>query len=233
MAYHIDAESVSLDELRKRIEATDLVPSRACLTDTIRERAKALVTHGITTLAALQGELKNPKRLGAVAKATGIDTQYLILLRREIEGYFPKPAPLRVFDWLPNKDIMQLERHGIGNTASLYDMTDSARKRSALAASTGVDTATLATIAALADVMRVQWVSPLFARMLLAAGYDSAAAIAGADPAALSASLSAVNAGKRFFKGTIGLRDISRLIQAARHVPGAVRQRRHPPKKKC
>ncbi len=31
MPYHIDAEKVSLDELRKRIEETDLVPSRASL----------------------------------------------------------------------------------------------------------------------------------------------------------------------------------------------------------
>ena len=52
---------------------------------------KTLESHGIQTLAHLRTELKTPRRLDAVASATGIDPQYLILLRREIESYFPKP----------------------------------------------------------------------------------------------------------------------------------------------
>jgi hypothetical protein len=84
MTYHIDAERVSLDDLRKRIEETDLVPSRVSLLDGINTKTEVLEQHGVTTLANLRKELKNSKRLEALAKATGIDTQYLILLRREI-----------------------------------------------------------------------------------------------------------------------------------------------------
>jgi hypothetical protein len=218
MAYHIDAENISLEDLRKRIEATDLVPSRACLTDMIREKMKALEKQGIKTLASLRDELKNSKRLAFVAEATGIDTQYLILLRREIESYFPKPAALKVFDWLPKDEIVKLEQNEIWNTATLYEMTSSAKKRSELAKSTGVDTATLEILARLADLMRVQWVSPTFARMLIVAGYDSAAKVAAANADDLCESLSSINAGDRFFKGKIGLRDIKRLVQAASYV---------------
>lgn len=215
MAYHIDAENISLDDLRKRIETTDLVPSRACLTDRIREKFKALEKQRIKTLAALRNELKNSKRLASLAETTGIDTQYLILLRREIESYFPKPAALQVFDWLPKDELVKLEQNGIEDTATLYEMTSSAKKRSELAKSTGVDTATLESLARLADLMRVQWVSPKFARMLIAAGYDSAAKVAAANANALSESLSRSNAGNRFFKGKLGLRDIKRLVHAA------------------
>lgn len=218
MAYHIDAKNISLDDLRKRIEATDLVPSRACLNDKIREKMKTLEKQGIKTLASLRDELKNSKRLAAVAKATGIDTQYLILLRREIESYFPKPAALKVFDWLPKDEIVKLEQNEIGDTATLYEMTSSVKKRSELAKSTEVDTATLETLARLADLMRVQWVSPTFARMLIVAGYDSAAKVAAANAADLCEALSSINAGDRFFKGKIGLRDIKRLVQAASYV---------------
>jgi hypothetical protein len=45
MVYHIDADTISLDDVRKRIEATDLVPSRACLADKIREKMKMLEGH--------------------------------------------------------------------------------------------------------------------------------------------------------------------------------------------
>jgi hypothetical protein len=215
MAYHIDADSIRLDDLQKRIEATDLVPSRACLTDEIGKKIKAFEKQGIETLASLRIKLKTPKRLASVAEATGIDTQYLILLRREIESYFPKPATLKVFDWLPEDEIAKLEQHEIGNTATLYEMAGSSKKRSALVKSTGVDNATLEMLARLADLMRVQWVSPAFARMLIEAGYDSADKVASADTDDLCEALSNINAEKRFFKGKIGLRDTRRLILAA------------------
>jgi hypothetical protein len=155
--------------------------SRVCLADKIREKMKALERQGIKTLASLRNELKNSKRLTAVASATDIHTQYLILLRREIESYFPKPVALNVFDWLPEDEIVKLEQNRMGDTAALYEMTCSAKKRSELAKSTGVDTATLEILAQLADLMRVQWVSPTLARMLIVAGYDSAAKVAAAD----------------------------------------------------
>jgi len=88
MAYHIDAENVSLDDLLKRIEATDLVPSRASLLEKTGVKMKALEQQGITTLARLRNELKNSKRLEAVAKSTGIETQYLTLLRRKSKAGF-------------------------------------------------------------------------------------------------------------------------------------------------
>lgn len=115
MAYHIDAENVSLDDLRKRIEATDLVPSRASLTDKIGDN-------------------------------------------------------------------------------------------------------TLEILARLADLMRVQWVSPTFARMLIVAGYGNVAKVAAANADDLCKALSSINAGDRFFKGKIGLRDVKRLVQAASYV---------------
>jgi hypothetical protein len=218
MAYYIDAENISLDDLRKRIEATDLIPSRASLTDKIREKVMALENQGIKTLASLRDELKSANRVAAVAKATGIDTQYLILLRREIEGYFPKPVALKVFDWLPKDDLVKLERNGIGDSVALYEMTYCAEKRAALAKSTGVDIATLEILVQLADLMRVQWVSPTFARMLIVAGYDSATKVATANADELCEALASINTGGKFFKGKIGLRDIKRLVLAASYV---------------
>lgn len=218
MTYHINAEKVSLDDLQKRLEATDLVPSRASLREKIAIRMKALKKQGITTLAELRNELKNAKRLTAVAKATGIDEQYLVLLRREIEGYFPKPVALKTNTWLPQDEIAKLEQNGIGDTAVLYGAANNAQKRTELAKSTGVALATLEALARLADLMRVQWVSPTFAKMLIVAGYDSAAKVAAANADELCEALASINAGDRFFKGKIGLRDIKRLIQAASYV---------------
>ncbi|MDI9597920.1 MAG: hypothetical protein QM323_00270, partial [Acidobacteriota bacterium] len=115
MAYHIDDAGVTLADLRRRIEATDLVPSRACLVDGIDSAMSALGAHGVSTLAELRDSLRTKKRLDSVARSTGLDTKYLTLLRREIESYFPKPAALSAFDWLPPGDIAGLESRGVAD----------------------------------------------------------------------------------------------------------------------
>lgn len=219
MTYHMDAERVGLDELRKRIVETDLIPSRAALLDGITEKMRALEQQGITTLAGLRNELKSSKRLEALSKMTDIDSQYLTLLRREIEGYFPKPSALKAFDWLPGGEIAKLEGRGIRHAAALWEAAGNIEGRTELAKSTGVDVAVLEVLVRLVDLTRVQWVSPTTARMLVEAGYDSASKVAAADAEDLYEALARVNEGDRFFKGKIGLRDVKRVVQAAGYVP--------------
>jgi hypothetical protein len=218
MAYHIDAERVGLDDLRKRIEETDLVPSRIVLLDGLEAKFQALERQGITTLAKLRHEVKTAKRRETLSKETGVDVQYLVLLRREVEGYFPKKFALKDFDWLPKEEIARLEENRICNIAVFYEAASSVKGRTELADSIGVDGAVLETLVRLADLARVQWVSPTAARMLLEAGYDGAAMVAAADSEELYQSLARVNKGDRFFKGKIGLRDVKRLIHAAGYV---------------
>ena len=218
MAYHIDAEKISLHDLRKRLEATDLVPSRSSLLDRLEMKMKSLEKQGITTLADLRNELKTSKRLEALAKSTAVGAEYLTLLRREIEGWFPKPSPLKDFDWLPKSEIAKLESDGIRDAAALYEATDSKSKRTTLAKSTGTDLATLETLTQLVDLTRVQWVSPTTARMLLEADCTGSAKLAKADADELAEALARVNTGNKFFKGKIGLRDVKRLILAASYV---------------
>lgn len=218
MAYHLEAEKISLDDLQKRLEATDLVPSRASLLDGLGTKMKALEKQGIVTLAQLRNEFKTAKRMETLSKSTGIETEYLTLLRREVEGWFPKPFPLKAFDGLPKGEIAKLERNGIRDSAALYEATDSKSKRTALANTAGVDIATLETFAQLVDLTRVQWTSPTAARMLLEAGCSSATKLAKMDADELCEALARVNAGDKYFKGKIGLRDVKRLIHAAKYV---------------
>ena len=85
---------------------------------------------------------------------------------------------------------------------------------------TGADGAVLDSLATLADLTRVQWVSPTAARMLVETGCESAAELAAADPDALCEALERVNEGDRHFKGKIGLRDVTRLVHSAGYVAG-------------
>lgn len=218
MTFHIDDASITLADVRKRIEATDLVPSRTYLLDDIGFTMSALGAQGIATLAQLRDALKTVKRLDDVARSTGIDKQYLTLLRREIESYFPKPAALKAFDWLPEDEIAKLESHGIRDVAALYAQTGDPRSRAVLVESRGVDADVLDSLARFADLSRVQWVSPTTARWLVEVGCGSVSELAASDPKDLCDTMERVNRGSRFFKGRIGLRDVRRLVHSAGYV---------------
>lgn len=218
MSYHIDAERVSLEDLQKRIEETDLVPSRSPLLEEIDGAFSRLKAHGFATLADLRKALKNPKKIPALSKETGVDTGYLTLLRREIEGYFPKAHPVSAFDWFRKTDLDNLESSGLKNTVLLYETLTSPEKREEAATAFGVDPDLIESLYALADLTRIQWVSPTAARMLVSAGYTDAKAVAVADPEELCSDLDRVNKEHNYFKGTIGLRDIRRLVKAASYV---------------
>lgn len=219
MGYHIDAENVTLDDVRHRIDNTDLVPSRAPLLDGLESHFAALKAHGISTLRQLRGELKTPKRLAALSDTTGIAVGYLTLLRRETESWFPKPPAVTDFDWLPADDLAKLKADGIRDAAALYTRTRDARSRAAVAEAASVGADVVESLARLVDLTRVQWVSPVAARMLAEVNCDSAARLAGADAETLCEDLAKVNEGDRYFKGKIGLRDVKRLVRSARYVP--------------
>lgn len=122
-----------------------------------------------------------------------------------------------MFDWLDASLLAKLANVGIENTEQLHLAASSGR--GLLAKKIGVRVDDLAEALALADLSRVQWVSPTFARVLVAAGFDSAAKVASADAEDLCKAVAKANENSKYYKGKVGLRDIKRLVAAASYVP--------------
>lgn len=215
MSYHIDADKVGLDDLDARISNTDLVPSRASLIDDLSEKIGVLKDQKINTLAELRSAVKTTKRLETLSAATGIAKDYLVLLRREIESYFPKPLPLNRFTWLPSEEIEKLEGIGIRDTGAFYETFNCAGDRDGPVSSKHVHKEVFEELARLSDLARIQWTGPTAARMYVDAGYESVEKVASADADRFHDALVRINEGGRYFKGKIGLRDIKRLIYSA------------------
>ena len=219
MTRYDEPKSVSLEDLKKRIKSTDLIPSRIALLEQMDDYFSALKKQGIQNLADLRTEQKNEKNIRTLAQKTSIDFQYLILLRREIEGYIPKPFPLRDFNWLPEEESKKLEEAGLKNSHLLYEALNTAKKRADLSISLGIKLPSLEYIYSLVDLTRIQWTSPLTARMLASAGFSDTHCVANADADTLCHAIAHANERHQFFKGKIGLRDVKRLVHAAGYVP--------------
>lgn len=209
----MDSTPPSLDDLLTRLETTDLIPSQQPLLTGLEESFARLEAVGVSTVADLRVRLKNDKSLKAVALDSGVDVDYLILLKRALRGFFPKPRQLRLFDWLDPALIAVLRDSGITNTTHFIDAMANNRLPAFEQLEEG--NRDVIELAALCDLSRVQWVSPTFARALVAAGYPSAESVAGADPDSLHQAVATVNKSAGFFKGSVGLRDITRLVNAA------------------
>ncbi len=217
MSFYMDEDATRLEDIRNRLYATDLIPTHKALLEGIDDAFRALERAGCVSTRELRVRLKNPKTIALLAERSGVDAEYLKLLRRVVDGFFPKPPNLRAFDWLDAEVIATLEKAGFKNAESLHIAARSGME--ALCEKTGLSANDLKEPIALSDLSRVQWVSPAFARVLVAAGFEGAADLAEADAETLCEALERANAGGRFYKGKIGLRDIKRLIDAASYVP--------------
>ena len=217
MSYFINEGSTSLDDLQVRLESTDLIPSLQPLLEELTKKLGVLKKTGVKSIADLRARLKNKESLASLVGDSGIDSDYLVLLRRVVEGFFPKPQPLKVFDWLNKDAAVRLYQAGIKNTKQLYEAASSGLDE--LAKNAGLKKGDLSEFMVLSDLSRIQWVSPTFARTLMAAGFTSAEMVATADPEEFYEAIIRANNNARFYKGKVGLRDIKRLIAAAAYVP--------------
>ena len=216
MGYYIDDRATSLEDLRARLEATDLIPSHRQLLEEAANKMSLLKKAGVKCVADLRARLKSKKSLASLSADSGIDADYLMLLRRVVEGFFPKPQPLKAFDWVDEETIVKLDQSGVKNTRQLYDAASS--DPNGFAENGGLRSEDLSELIALADLSRVQWVSPTFARTLVAAGFSSASEVSTANPETLYEAVMQANENGRFYKGKVGVRDIKRLIAAAGYV---------------
>lgn len=217
MSYYIDGHATDLDTLQERLQSTDLIPNQEPLLDGIVEKMASIKKAGVSSLADLRSALKTEESLTSLAGNSGVDASYLKLLRRVINGFFPKPRSLKDIDWLESDAINSLNKAGVKNTQHFFDAASAGLAR--LAKRIGIDQEDAQELQAISDLCRIQWVSPTFARVIVAAGVTNAAAFADAKPEELFARITKANGNAIFYKGKVGLRDIRRLVAAAAHVP--------------
>ena len=108
--------------------------------------------------------------------------------------------------------------NGNKDSAQFYEATDTEEKTERLVGETGLDTREIQELACLCNLTRVQWTSPMAARMLYECGIHNPEELADADSEKLCEMLDTVNTMHRYFKGKIGLRDVKRLVLAAAYV---------------
>lgn len=220
--YYINLALIALDDYAVTLAETQLIPSRQFLKDDIDGRFAKLRAQGVKDLAGLVAALKTPAKIQSLAAASGLDAEYLTVLKREIASWAPKPVDLKDFPGVDANVVAALEKLGAKNTKSLFPLVKTKTARAELAAKTGIAPEKILELAKLTDVCRIQWVGAMFARLLVEVGCDSVAKSAQADYRELHAEIVKLNSEKEYFKGNIGIEDMKKFVQAAKRVPQAM-----------
>ncbi len=172
-AYHIDPSLISLNQLKIDLLNRELIPSRKPLKHNLEKNFQGLERRGITTLEDLLSALKDRTKISDFSKLTGIEMDYLVLLRREVNSYFPNPVPLKKFPGILEETADRLSNLGFNNSKQFFEYCAGVEDLSALATDAEISLDYLRRLIGLADLVRVYGVGPVFAELLYDAGISS------------------------------------------------------------
>jgi len=220
--FYIDLEKFTLKKFKHELKQTELLPSRQILKEQIDKRFKILEKNGVSNLQDLTSELKSPKKTKEFAEKSGLPSDYLLILRREVNSYNPKPVNLDKFPGIREDAISKLNSIKIKNTYHLFERIKNKEDRKNLSSETGIDQEIILELTKLTDLSRIKWIGPIFARIFLESGTDNAEKVSEADPESLYKRLVEINQERGYTRGKFIQSDVELCIKVAEMVPKSI-----------
>lgn len=219
MGYYIDLNKISLDDLKNKIQSSELLPSQQILKQDIDLKFDSLKSRKIENLDDLKHRLKNKNNIKELSIDTSIKTDYLTILRRYLNSFHPPPRKLVDFPTLSHLTVDKLEKMGISTTPQLYEKVVTKELRNNLKTDLGIAEDEILFLTKLTDVSRLKYVSPIYATLIVFSGYDTVQKIRNADYNDFHKQLVKINKEKNLYKGRINLKDIKYLVNETDYVP--------------
>lgn len=220
--YYIDLKKYPLTMFKDELNESELLPSRLILKEHINKRFKILAKNGIENLGDLANSLKTPKKTKEFAKKSGLPSDYLLILRREVNSYTPKPVNLDKFPGIENDHILKLNEIGIKNTSHLFKRVKTEEDRKELSDETGLNSKIIVELTKLTDLSRIKWIGPIFARLFLESGTDTAQKVSDADSKSLYKNLVKINKEKGYTRSKFIESDVELCVKVAKMVPKVI-----------
>lgn len=220
--YYIDLEHLSLERFKDALEKKELLPGRMILKEQMDERFDVLESMGINHLQELWETLKTKKRVAQFADESGLPQEYLIVLRREVSSYVPKPINLKELPGIEVEYIERLASAGIKTTKHFFDSAKTKGKRAELSEKLDIPPEVMLELIKLSDLTRIVGVGSVFARILYEAGADSLEAFVNQTPGELIDKIQAANAAKQYTRANLTERDVIYCLETAGLLPQVV-----------
>lgn len=215
MSYYIDLSKISIEEYKTVLRDSYLLPSWKILENNIEENMDIISSNGIENLEQLKTCLKNKKKTVEFSEKSGLDIEYLTVLRRVVIGYHPKVNKIKDFPNTKPEVITLLAEAGIVDSYNFYNRSITSKDRKILADQVNITLSEIERIAHLSDLSRIKWVNHTFAYLLYETGYSSVDKVAKSDFKDIYAHVKEFNQKNQVFKGNISLHDMELLVELA------------------
>jgi predicted flap endonuclease-1-like 5' DNA nuclease len=216
--YYINFQEFSLERLKTNLATGDVLPARQILRDDIDERFEIFKSLGFHNLNDLIEALSTKKKIEKLSRH-GFPIEYLVILRREVRSYIPKPVYLREIPGIGSEDVEKLAAAGITHSKHVFERGQTKKKREELSVLTGVSIETLLEIAKLSDLARVRGIGAVFTRLFYESGADTIENLSKWDPEHLFQVVHAVNKEKNITQAVPPLKDFKQYVEIANDLP--------------
>jgi predicted flap endonuclease-1-like 5' DNA nuclease len=206
--YSIDLQQISLDEFEEMISTIDLLPGRRILLQDLSAIIDRLKQKGILHLGALQSLLRNKKNYPELAVELFVSPEYLVVLNREINGYISRPIPLSKLDTFSDVELERLEGVGMKSTKDLYEKCFGKTTRQEIAQRLDLPEKSLEDALELADLLRINGVGPVYAKILREIGIRDSAFYSRTESREILERYQKINQERGYTRVNLGLRDI-------------------------
>ena len=195
------------------------MPGRLILKDDLEARFETLSSMGIDNLADLIVALSTKKKVEAFSQQSGLPLDYLIILRREVRSYIPKPVYLREIPGVDQEDAEKLAAIGITHSKHFFERGNTMKKRQELHSATGISMKTLLELAKLSDLARIRGLGAAFTRLFYETGAETIEKLSGWDPEELFDVAHKVNKELKVTKTVPPLKDFKQYVEMAKDLP--------------
>lgn len=199
MEYALDLNRLYVQEYKELLKKQNLLPGRKILLQNIDKNFAEIESRGINTIAQLKKSLSTPAKMADIFTISGISKDYLVILKREIGSLVQKPVPLLDFPGIDSSLVSKLGAIGLTTSKEYWEMKQDSTDE----------------LFCLCDLVRINGVGPLAARMFYEAGFRTVFEVAKADASVMLNMVSAINERRNYYKGKLGQKDIQFCIDFA------------------
>ena len=207
--YSIELSKISLDEFEEILTSVELLPGRRILLDHLPVIIERLKQNGTFHLEALRKLLQNKKQYPALAESLSICVDYLVVLNREIIGFVSKPVLLSELDVFSTAELEKLQQVGIKSTRDFFEQCLLKTARQELSARLSLPAEQIIWALELSDLLRINGVGPIYARILREMGIKSVSDYESQDSVDILEKYQRVNEEKQYTKARLGLKDVA------------------------
>ncbi len=215
MSYHIDLHKISIENYKKMLISRNLLATRRVLKNGIDENFKRLSECGFSNIGDLYEGMDAGGGIEELSVRSDIDSGYLKILKKEIEGVLPKPVLISDFPYVSMDTVRDLARGGVRTSKDFYGLSGGCKNKSLICANAGITDQEAEELCGLCDLIRISGVGPVIARILYEAGFKSIYSIAGAEAGEIYDKICRINDERNYTRAILQEKELQFCIDFA------------------